>query len=167
MARNVLRQTFQDPVTATYATLAAAQIADGLAPGMLRYEDDGTTNGLKKYIFLASSGAHVVYGAAALYLTDTTAKTSIAVSAAGQAIVGIAQQTVASGYYAWFQNGGLASATVKTGVSAGDPLTGTTTTGALGQATEAGSGAYKHVGAIAVEANSSGGDLTKLVYMKM
>jgi hypothetical protein len=167
MARNVLRQTFQDPVTLTYATLSAAQQADGLAPGLIRYEDDGTTNGLKKYIFMATNGAFTQYQAGSLYLTDTNLQTLIASSAAGQNVIGIAQVAITSGYYGWFQCGGAMSAIVKTGVSAGDPLTATTTAGALGQATEAGSGAYKHVAAIAAVANSSGGDLTKVVYMKM
>ena len=165
MARETFRKAWQDPVTTTYAT-AALLAAAGMTNGLFRYEDDGTTNGLKKYVLLQATTAFTQYQAAS-FDTTTNGVTAAPCTAAGAFIIGIAQVAVTINYFAWFLCGGIGTVIQKTSTTAGDPLTSTTTAGALGQATETGSGAYKHVAAVCLVTNSSGSDANKIVYMRM
>lgn len=149
--------TFQDKVTDISST--------ALYPiGTKRYEVD--SNGLMAcYQYCQADDALTQYDAVAIDIAASAAGLKVTRAAtAGQRLLGFAQVAVTDEYYFWLQRGGVMSATMKTGVAAGDPVTGTSTAGACGQATEAGSGAYKFAQFTAITANSSGSDATRVVF---
>lgn len=86
------------------------------------------------------------------------------VAAEGDSLFGIAETAITDEYYGWITVRGVASALVATGVAVDDPLC-PSTSGALRDAVEAGSGDYKFVRCSALEANASGGTLAKNVYL--
>ena len=152
---------FQDAVTAISSTQ--------LYPiGTIRYETN--SNGLMcKYEYNQADDALTQYDAVAVDIAGSATGLKVTrASSAGQLIKGFAQVAVTDEYFFWLQVGGHGSGTIKNGVAAGEPLTGTSTAGAAGQATEAGSGAYKvNDGWTAFTANSSGGDATREVYKQL
>ena len=133
--------------------------------GTIRYETD--INGLMaKWMYCCAVADITKYMAVTLDPSTANGLGVKPAAAAGQRVLGFAQiaVTYATKPYFWLQVGGHSYGTVKTGVSVGDPLTGTTTSGAAGQATETGSGAYKNAIWNAFTANSSGSDATIEVF---
>lgn len=86
-------------------------------------------------------------------------------AAAGDSCFGVAETAIADESYGWITTKGLATCSVANGVAVDDPLGASAAAGVLADIAEAGSGDYKFVRAIALEANSSGSAANKKVYL--
>lgn len=127
-------------------------------------------SGIKKYVFMQAddaitAGQFVKIDATAMGTASQIKATPTA--AVADILLGLpaGAAAVADESYFWCQFFGRASGgSVKTGVAIGDPLRVSATAGALDKSTNT-TTAPEDVGAIALEANSSGSDAAKSVFL--
>ena len=118
--------------------------------------------GGKKYIYQQADDALTVGQAVILDFTASAYGLKVAPSAAAtDHVYGVAEVAVTDEYYFWATVGGQVTASVATGVTAGDPLIATSAAGIIGKD---GAAAANRC-AIAMESNSSGGPLAKKVFL--
>lgn len=155
-------------ITDQYTVAEKAAYAPDLVCGEVIEVRD--VSGLKKYVFMQADDAitagqfvkldmAAIGTAAALKATPTAAVADVLLGLPAGAAA------VADESYFWCQIFGRASGgTVKTGVAIGDPLTCSATAGALIKQTNT-TTAPEMVGAVALEANGSGSDAVKAVFL--
>lgn len=153
-----MKMCFDDPVTKVSA--------EPLHPvGTQRFELDDNGN-LKKYTYQQADDAVDINTSVKLdAAASTDGKKITPQAAAGDSFFGVAEVAFPDEYYGWITTGGIASCGVANGVAVDDPLGASSTAGILADVGEAGSGDYKFVAAIAMEANSSGSGAVKKVYI--
>jgi len=119
----------------------------------------------REYVYQQADDAITVNQAVKLDLAASASGLKVTpTAAAGDSVFGIAETAIADESYGWITVRGVAAALVAAGTTADDPMGASGTAGVLAKISEAGSGDYKFVGAIAME--TSAGAATKNVYLR-
>jgi hypothetical protein len=135
-------------LTATYTTLPP-----NLFAGMVRRNKDNT------YVLMQAGAAILVNEAVQIDTAVTTCLKVKKTAAVTDHVFGTAETAIASGDYGWITRHGKASTLVANGVAANDPLAA----GASGTLAKPANTDVAPMRSQAIEANSSGGTLAKIV----
>jgi hypothetical protein len=121
----------------------------------------------REYVYQQADDAITVNQAVKLDLAASASGLKVTpTAAAGDSVFGVAETAIADESYGWITVRGVASVSVANGTAADDPLGASVAAGVLAKISEAGSGDYKFVAGIAMEANGSGSAAAKNAYLR-